>query len=326
VDNTCIYVNPGAITIQAGARSDAEQLPRKIKATESYSFNMSGRLWGAGTALAPSCWTLTGAGATVAKNTTAAQIRAAPAGAAVTRVGTDCRLTQNISSMVGWADLTAWKGKTVTFGRWVYATAATRARISIFDGVTRTSSAYHSGGSTPEFLTVTQMIDVTAPTQVTLECDVDTGNTTSVFSGGAMIAGSGLAPVVASPAEWLGASTNIPLTTTATNIPTNSTHSFLVGLDPAQTPVAFAGVLSNFRVASAVAAGAGQSFTYTVRKNTVSASITTSISGAAQTTANDLVNQVTLAAGDTFDILAVISVTGAATTHAGCIRFDEIPF
>jgi uncharacterized protein YaiE (UPF0345 family) len=115
------------------------------------------------------------------------------------------------------------------------------------------------------------------------------------------------------------------LTTTATNIPANSTHSFLVGLDPAQTPIAFACVFSGFRVSSAGAAGAGQSFTYTLRKNTASQSITTSISGASATTASDLVNQVAFAAGDTFDILAVISVTAAAVSHAGCIRVDEIP-
>jgi hypothetical protein len=324
VDNSNLYVNPGAIITQAGARSDAEQLPRKIKATESYSFNMDSHLWGAGVAAVPTSWTLTGAAATIAKNTTAAQIKASAAGVALTRVGNDCRVGQTISNIVGWKDLTAWQGKTVTFGRWVYATVAGRARISVFDGTTRTYSTYHSGGGTPEFLTVTAQLG-TAATEVTIDCLVDTGNTTAVFSGGAAIAGSGLAPVVASPNEWQGATSDFVLTTGAANIPTNSTHAFLIGVDPAQTPVAFAGVLSRFYVTASAAAGAGQSFTYTIRKNTGATSITTSISGASATSANDLTDQVALAAGDTFDVLTVISATGAATTHAGALRFEETP-
>lgn len=324
VDNSNLYINPGVIIPQAGARSDAEQFPRKVKATESYSFNMDSHLWGAGAAAVPTSWTLTGAAATIAKNTTAAQLKAAAAGVALTRVGNDCRVGQTISNISGWKDLTTWQGKTLTFGRWAYATVAGRARISIFDGTTRTYSAYHSGGGTPEFLTVTAQLGAAA-TEVTVDCFVDTGNATAVFSAGAMIAGSGLAPVVASPNEWRGAVHNLLLSTGVATIPTNSTHAFWLALDAAQVPFAAAGVLSTMYTSAGSAAGAGQSFTYTLRKNTANTSITTSISGASATTANDLTDQVQISAGDTFDILTVVSATGAVCGHSASLRFEERP-
>lgn len=325
VDNSNIYVNPGVIVPQAGGQSEAEIFPRKTVANASYSFNLENRFFGAGTAAAPTCWTLSGTSAAAAKNTTAGQFEAAPQGVTLTRASGDARLSQAVTSIPRWANLAGWQGKTVTFGRWVYATVAGRARISIFDGVTRTFSSYHSGGSDLEFLTVTVQLSFAA-TAVTLENNVDTGNTSAVFSGGAFVIGNGLKPVAAQPNEWQGAASNITLTTGAATIAANSTHAFLIGIDTAQTPVAFAGVLSGFAVVSAAAAGAGQSFTYTLRKNTGATSITTSISGASQTSANDLVDQVAVAARDTIDILAVISTSGAATTHGGCLRLDEVPF
>jgi hypothetical protein len=324
VDNSCIYVNPGQVIPQPGAISEAEQFPRKIVPHASYSFNMESKYFGAGTSSAPTCWTLSGAGATIGQNTTAGQIKAAAQGVALTRAGADARLAQTVGSIPRWSELSGWGGKTVTFGRWVYASVAGCARLSIVDGIARTYSAYHSGGSAPEFLTVTVRL-ASNLSQVTIENNVDTVNATAVFSGGAFIVGSGMAPLTAQPQEWQGASVDIVLNSIS-SIATNSTTSMLIGVSPPQTPIAFAGVMSKMYMAAQGAPGAAQTYTYTLRKNTGTTILTSTTSGAAATTSSDLTHQVALAAGDTFDMLVVTSATAAAGVHVGGIKYEEVPF
>jgi len=60
--------------------------------------------------------------------------------------------------------ITFWQGKTISLGAWVYASAASVARISIFDGAGESSSSFHSGGGSWEFLTVTRTINSGATT------------------------------------------------------------------------------------------------------------------------------------------------------------------
>ena len=51
-----------------------------------------------------------------------------------------------------------YAGRTVTFGAWVKTTNGSHCRLSIWDGGTRTDSAYHGGGDDWEWLEVTKTI------------------------------------------------------------------------------------------------------------------------------------------------------------------------
>lgn len=139
--------------------------------------------WTEGSTSAPGGWTLTGSGATIAMNTTAAQVISGRASAALTRVGNDCSFYQSFHALRG---IAYWKGRTVTYGCWVYATVAGRAYVSISDGVTTTRSIAHTGDSTWQLLKVEATIGSTA-TAVTVYNEVMTGNTTVYFDNAAVM-------------------------------------------------------------------------------------------------------------------------------------------
>lgn len=149
--------------------------------------NDSFEYWSAGPALPPDNWVLTGAGATVAKESTIIRPDSLYS-AKLTRVGTDCALAQSIHQGKG---IAYWRGKSLTTGRWVNTGIAARAYISIRDGVGTTTSAAHTGVIGWEFLTVTRLIDVAA-TEVTCCLEIRTGNTFAYFSKGVAVEGISL--------------------------------------------------------------------------------------------------------------------------------------
>jgi hypothetical protein len=153
------------------------------------SFARNGNLetWLAGTAVAPTNWTLTGSGATVARDGT--NFKIGTFAAALTRVGNDCYLAQNAVTSFGPAAW--WQNRQVTFGAWVRATAGSRARLHIHDGVGSSASEYHTGTGLWEWITVTRTID-NAATQVEIRLAVDTGNTTVQFDGATLVLGAGI--------------------------------------------------------------------------------------------------------------------------------------
>ena len=137
--------------------------------------------WENGASSAPTEHTLSGGGATIARESTT--IKQGTYSAGVTRVGNDVDLYHDFPDYLDYA------GRKMTFGMWVYATVASRARISIDDGVNaQANSSYHSGGSSWEFLTVTLDTSVCA-TQIRVICEVNTGNTTAYFDGGILVEG-----------------------------------------------------------------------------------------------------------------------------------------
>ncbi len=153
----------------------------------NYVRNGNLEAWIAGATSAPTGWTLTGGGATIARDSTNRKVGSFAA--ALTRVGTDCYLSQNAVTLQGPAAW--WQGKKVTFGCWVRATVATRARLQINDGVGTASSAYHTGSGAFEWIEITRDIDAAA-TQVELRLVVDTGNTTAQFDGATLVLGAGV--------------------------------------------------------------------------------------------------------------------------------------
>ncbi|MFQ5354572.1 MAG: hypothetical protein ACE5DR_06460, partial [Thermodesulfobacteriota bacterium] len=102
------------------------------------------------TAGAPDYWTLTGAAATVSMEVST--IKKGTSSANVTRAGTDCGLTQNISPYI---DL---KGKSFSLGVWVFAAQASQARLAVTDGLKTSYSTYHSGAGAWEFLSVSHNV------------------------------------------------------------------------------------------------------------------------------------------------------------------------
>ena len=136
--------------------------------------------WVNGTSSAPTGHTLSGAGASVAREATT--VKFGTYSASVTRAGADTILYYPLSQF---AD---YQGRKVTFGCWVYATVASRARLSISDGVGSSNSSYHTGGSGWEFLEVSHDVDVSA-TKLWAEMQINTGNTTAYFDGGVFCQG-----------------------------------------------------------------------------------------------------------------------------------------
>lgn len=158
---------------------------------QNYLANGDFEHWLAGTAVAPTYWTLGGAGASVARDGTNKKLGLYAA--AITRAGTDCYLEFDLEA-TGLPD-TWWRGKVVTLGCWVRATVASRARLLIVDSAGSSASAYHSGGSSFEFLTVTRTVDAAAISLV-VRLQIDTGNTTAQFDGAILALGQGLADFV----------------------------------------------------------------------------------------------------------------------------------
>lgn len=140
--------------------------------------------WSAGTSAAPDGWTLSGLGASVAREATI--IKQGTYSAKLTRSGTDCFIYSVIHEEEG---IGYWQGRKVTLGVWVYATSANKVRIFISDGVDSTLSSYHTGGSSWEWLTVTKDIAVTA-TNVWAACYVDSGDTAAYFDGAVFCEGA----------------------------------------------------------------------------------------------------------------------------------------
>lgn len=136
--------------------------------------------WESGASLPPTEHNLSGTGATIARESTT--VKRGTYSAAVTRVGNDVTLYHDYSA---YAD---YKGRKMTFSCWVYATVASRARISISDGVGSSNSSYHSGAAGWERLTVTRDIDASA-TRIRVEMQINTGNTTAYFDGGLLCEG-----------------------------------------------------------------------------------------------------------------------------------------
>lgn len=293
----------------------------------NWTFNGDQEIWGAGTSAAPTGWTLTGAGATVAKNTTAGQFKIGTASVAITRVGADATLHQDIDLISGFGPAARWQGKTVTLGKWVRATVASRARIQLNDGVGTTSSSYHTGSSTLEFLTATRTLDGAA-TRVRIQSSVDTGDTTAQFDGAILVLGSTVSDFI--PSGWRGRKTILNFGTGVGQTVAAASDVFLsqreVGGGAGQAlPMPFKSVIRRMFTGSTVAPGAAQTFTYTFATGASNTPITTTHSGASQVAANDVVNEKEIQVGNNVEVRVVTSAGAAVTQHIAAVEVEEVP-
>ena len=151
--------------------------PQLAQALATYGVNLlvngSAESWSAGTSSAPDGWTLTGAGAAVARNTTSGQIQDGQASCNVTAaLNTATDLAQSIA--ISATQNTRLRGREVTFSARVRATVADRVFLRVDDGVLTKDSRFHVGDSAFETLAVTITVD-SAATKIEASLEISSG-------------------------------------------------------------------------------------------------------------------------------------------------------
>lgn len=133
-------------------------------------------IWAAGDAAAPSYYTLSGAGAGIARSGTGLGDTTRKWGlyaAKVTAGGASAYLHQSVLSASSYDD--GMDGREWSVGAWVYCASASSGRIGLYDGVVGSYSSYATA-ATWTWLTATQTIDSTA-TQLVFNFEVATNKT-----------------------------------------------------------------------------------------------------------------------------------------------------
>jgi hypothetical protein len=136
--------------------------------------------WMAGTAVAPSCWTLVGAGAAVAREATI-----------IDRFTYSAKLTAALNTITYLQQTVPWsvhyKGSSISVGCRVHADDAQRVCLVLYDGVGSTFGGMHTGGSAFEWLTVTRTLDANA-TELTVRLYIVSGaSIIAYFDGVTMV-------------------------------------------------------------------------------------------------------------------------------------------
>ena len=145
--------------------------------------NGSFESWSNGTSSVPDGWTLTGAGATVARNTTDVQRDLASVDiTAALNTATDLAQSLTISA----SQNTHLRGRFVTFSCQVKASVVSRVFLRIDDGVDTVDSEYHTGGGAFEELTVTKKIDGSA-TKIETSIEISSGASITATADAAML-------------------------------------------------------------------------------------------------------------------------------------------
>lgn len=153
--------------------------------------------WSAGASAAADGWTLI-PGRTSAIAREASIVKLGAYSAKLTRATTDALFGSTILSTS--VTLAYIKGRTITFGCWVYATVANRACLSISDGNSQYLSSYHTGDSTWQWLSKTITVDSGA-LGVTAYCAVNNGDTSAYFDGAICVEGNSAFAFYPKPAE-----------------------------------------------------------------------------------------------------------------------------
>lgn len=132
-----------------------------------------------GGVLQPDWWTLTGSGATMVRDSSNGARPSSPYTVAITRAGTDCYLSQSVSTMLtGVTGAQSYANRTIYAVAKVKASVASRTRVRlVVDGSVVASSSYHTGGGTIEELSTSYDVASTA-NSLEIRVTVETGDTT----------------------------------------------------------------------------------------------------------------------------------------------------
>lgn len=139
--------------------------------------------WSAGSSAAPDGWTLSGTGASVAKNTTNVQYETAAVD--ITNGASNAAYLYQ-SRTVSSTENVIFRGRFVTFGCRVKVSTASRVFVRIDDGVLTSDSPYHVGDGAFQTLYVTHLVDASA---TKLECSIRiaTGSAITATADGAIL-------------------------------------------------------------------------------------------------------------------------------------------
>lgn len=175
--------------------------------------------WAAGGSAAPDNFTLTGGSCTIARTGTGMadtfSFGTGRFAAKVTRAGTNCVLTYTAISTTDMADATRVKGKRWHATMLAKSSTASHVRITIDDGVGTTSSLYHTGGGTAEFLVASRTLDAAA-TKIEVKAEVNATDAAAYVGG--FITAQGDVP----PSEWFYSPSAVTFAAPPTGVPTFS--------------------------------------------------------------------------------------------------------
>jgi len=285
----------------------------------NYIFNGSGELYDSvGSKFIG--WTKTGAGSSATRNTT--NVKVGSTAMNLVRVGTNCRLAQDIASI--WNGATWWRSKLVVFGCWVRNSGAATAKIALNDGVGTTTSAAQSAGSTYEWMQIARVIDGAA-TVVEPRLLCEDANGTVQFDGARLSIGYVIPDFI--PGLWSdklvekmfesGAGT----VAAGTIVYLGAVHSSTVEIKfPVSTPFI---AKAMYTWADAVP-GAG-SFDYTLRRNSADTNMTSTTAGQTSNYTN-AAGQVLYEVGDYIDVkLDATSGAGTPARHKVIILCEMVP-
>jgi len=145
----------------------------------------------------PTYWTLESGAGTAGRSTT--QVRANTYSLALANTaGNGMVYAQSPLSSISATTNSYARSRQMIFGCWVYASAASRARIQVYDGIGSTTSSYHTGVAGWEWLTVVHTLDAAA-TVLTVRLEVATGTAITTYWDGAVATWGSVPTRVATP-------------------------------------------------------------------------------------------------------------------------------
>jgi len=175
------------------SRQDGKENPTNLLTNGDFE------LWSSGASVAPDGWTLDGSGATVAREQSTIKIGTYSA-KLISSTNNPAELYQYFNATRG---INYFKGRTVTFGVWVWASVANKVSIFISDSVNGTQSSYHPGDSAWHFLTVTRTIDINATDVRCVIYGASTSSITFYFDGAICVEGESVFAFSPSPKDTI---------------------------------------------------------------------------------------------------------------------------
>jgi hypothetical protein len=191
----------GTLKTQAGLATTAQL--QSLAAAINVAVNGDLDDWSAGGAAAPDNFTLSGAGAAIARtgpgqaDTFSFNTGLAGYAAKLTRSGADVKLTQAVIATADFGKMANCKGQKVSAAIKGKTAIASHLRVVVDDGATQGASSYHTGGGSEEHLTVTHTISSSA-TKLDVVVEVNSSNG-DAYAGGLVIVFGDVAPSDWSP-------------------------------------------------------------------------------------------------------------------------------
>ena len=163
-------------------------------APTNWVMNDAFRLWAAGQSAVATGWTMNGSGAVGSAYATG---YIGDFAHNLQRNGTDCNIAQYLMGTTSYAKAGGgFSSRQFGFGAWVYSAVASQARIRFYDGVTSTSTDYHTGGSGWEWLSSVHTVNSGA-TRLQIVCEVKGADGTCRFDGVTAF------PSAVAPSNWV---------------------------------------------------------------------------------------------------------------------------